>query len=597
VPAWFANAKKNAEKHAERNQQQSADDPEIVRSRFADVPTSGRIERTDDEPRGLSEEQAETRSGAQHGAASGTPGQPEALLEGQAQGEAQGQAQGQAARQASSHARSAAELSRQDASHTAATSAEQATTQAATQAAMQAASQAGQRTITPITVQPDFSGLDRQAFKVLPNDENRDGSAIVPEAQPVARIDAPVLVTPVATPRVREVPAVLASVQTSEQRGGLPAADSLGLPAPTPSPALDAAPASGFAPDAAPASGSEELSAAQLKLRNRLRGLPTVAAENTGNFPAYQANLDTQLVAKEDLFSSDNSVVSATGAFVPLGTTGVMKPISDELLAYHNEGEIYIADADDTTITEHYSQTGEYSEPELVDIPDSRVKSFLGSMGERLTGKKRERLDNPPSSWLGVDARFDARKEGNDIGSWDNFNEENENWNGGAYGGGSFEANVGAMVNLSNELLDKEVWLVALGASESKNEGLNNLIANHESELKNALFINLLGVGMGDLVFTISEGNYRPVLTDHRMQSLIASAAENMAIPMGPVRFPVFTTDGTVALRKGSRAISIMGLGNQTPLGWRWSDDDTSRLKEDNLLDVVAVIGETIKNS
>jgi hypothetical protein len=139
--------------------------------------------------------------------------------------------------------------------------------------------------------------------------------------------------------------------------------------------------------------------------------------------------------------------------------------------------------------------------------------------------------------------------------------------------------------------------LVALGANESKNAGIKHLFALHESELKSALFVNLLGVGIGDLVFTISEGNFRPAQTDHRMQSLIASAAENMAIPIAPVSFTAFATDCTETLNRGGRAISIMGLGQHLPVGWRWTDDDVSRLREDNLQDTTALVLETIKNS
>jgi hypothetical protein len=338
---------------------------------------------------------------------------------------------------------------------------------------------------------------------------------------------------------------------------------------------------------------------ASTQLRSRLRDLPDLSLENTGNIPAQQATLTVEPIAKEDLFSQYDSVVSATGSFVPLGTTGVMKPVGEDLLAYHDDDdEIYISDADDTFIAGRYSQTGEYSEPDLVNIPDSRVKSFFGSVGDRLSVKKKEKLADSPASWLGVDKEFDARKEGHEIGSWDNFaSDEDESWNGGAYGGANHEENVEAMMTLSNELLDKEVWLVALGANESKSAGLANLFANHSSELKSALFINLLGVGTGDLVFTISEGNYRPLQTDHRMQNLIASAAKSMAIPINPVKFSAFSTDCTETLRRGGRAISIIGLKNRVPVGWRWTDDAVARLREDKMMDAAALVIETIKNS
>jgi hypothetical protein len=493
------------------------------------------------------------------------------------------------------------------------------------------------REVVQATLKPDLTGLDRQAFRVLPG-ESRDGTAVIVPVEGElggAAADAVDAADAAAEAEAAFAEADAAAEAIGETYGG-----------------VDSGADSG--------ENSGRLDALQAEMlgdpRSRLRNLPGLAGEGTGAgmgtgvgtgaILAQQATLDAEPVAKEDLFFAEDSVVSPTGAFVPLGTTGVMKPIGEDLLSYSDGGEIYVADADDTTIAERYSRSGEYSEPELMNIPDSRVKSFFGAMGDRFSGKKKEKLNSSPSKWLGVDRGFNARKEGNQIGSWDNFHEDDddawesaggvgagagvggvgvggaggvgaggafgggafgafdeadedadEGWNGGAFGGASHEENVKAVMDLSQGLLDKEVWLVALGAGGSKNAGVVNLFANHSSELKNALFINLLGVGRGNLVFTIAEGNYRPVQTDHRMQNLISGAAQGMAIPVAPVKFSAFATDGTEALKRGGRAISLMGLGNQMPVDWRWADNDVSRLKEDNLLDAVALLIETIKNS
>jgi hypothetical protein len=631
VPLWFVKAKQNAEKKVERRQRDS-DKTEVVRSRFADVPTSGRLQR---EEHNVAEQQV-TAQQAQGGGVSVTEKQPDgqpvaaggaavvggvvaggaaALVGGgvagggaAAAGDATASGQGvpgekaaraSAADVADAYESTAASLSavstsgwierprpivRSEVSGSFAQPAQgavpaqltQGTTpaqgaQGATSAQSPQPAQGTQSThaesaqfaqptrrqTVPVTVAPDFSGLDRQAFKVLPDEENEGNAVIVPGQGKVA-VEDDVLFDDDAL-------AFEADIGGNRQGELFPATART---------------------DGQGRAGKQ----------NRLLDLPTLSMESTGNIPLQQAGFDVQPVAREELFSTEDSVVSATGSFVPLGTTGVMKPVGGELLSYNDEGEIYIHDADDTAISEHYSQTGEYSEPELVNIPESRVKSFLGSVGDRLSGKKKEKLENSPATWLGVDERFDARKEGSAIGSWENFSDD-EDWNGGAYGGAGYEENVKAVVNLSHELLDKEVWLVALGANESKNAGLANLFANHGNELKSALFINLLGVGVGDLVFTVSEGNYRPAQTDHRMQNLISSAAQSMAIPIGPVKFSAFGTDCTETLKRGGRAISIMGLKKRIPVGWRWSDDEVSRLREDNLSDTAALIIETIKNS
>ena len=36
------------------------------------------------------------------------------------------------------------------------------------------------------------------------------------------------------------------------------------------------------------------------------------------------------------------------------------------------------------------------------------------------------------SDWLGVEDDYDAKKSGRGIGSWDNFEDDNDGWKGGA---------------------------------------------------------------------------------------------------------------------------------------------------------------------
>jgi hypothetical protein len=610
MPAWFVKAKKAAEQKAERKRH-DPNEPGIVRSRFADMPVSGRLQRAENDS--VAEEAL--RDGAADVAAQSAAQvavQPAAVAAGESAASSAGVAAPTAVPGVATAPATAPAASQQTAAFAGVSAAAPAGTpvnasiSTAAGAPAPAAAPAPARTLAPIehpelivvsdlaaqgaavernagveqgaptaqrqqaethdvapmTAKPDFTGLDRQAFRVLPAEKKGGVSLVVPaEAAGIVRDDT-IGVKSVVAPAQSDVADTQGVLFTESYER---------------------------APLQAPASEHP---------RNRLRDLPSLSSDGTGNIPIQQATLTTEPVAKEELFSRQDSPVSATGSFVPLGTTGVMKPVGEDLLAYHDDDEIYIADADDTFIAGRYSATGEYSEPDLVNIPDSRVKSFFGSMGDRLSGKKKEKLADSPATWLGVDKSFDARKEGNEIGSWDNFNEnDDESWSGGAYGGASYEENVGAMMNLSNELLDKEVWLVALGANESKNAGLANLFAEHGNELKSALFVNLLGVGAGDLVFTVSEGNYRPAQTDHRMQSLISTAAQNMAIPINPVKFSAFSTDCTETLKRGGRAISIMGLGNQVPVGWRWTDDEIPRLREDKLSDTVALVVETIKNS
>jgi putative aminopeptidase FrvX len=240
----------------------------------------------------------------------------------------------------------------------------------------------------------------------------------------------------------------------------------------------------------------------------------------------------------------------------------------------------------------------------MVQMPDSRVRSFFGNIGDHLGGgsrrkrrNKKDKFEDSPTSRLGVDDDFNARKAGSEIGSWDNFAEDDDEWNGGAFGSGSLDGDLQAMDTLSQELLDKEVWLVALGAHSSAHAGIKALLKEHAHDLRNALFINIDSVGAGDLCFTIAEGTFRSVATDHRLQNLVASSANSLQVDVQPVRFKGFGTDASEALANKVRAISLIGLDRDYPVAWRSTDDRMDILDEAKLQATCDLVYDVIKAS
>jgi hypothetical protein len=338
-------------------------------------------------------------------------------------------------------------------------------------------------------------------------------------------------------------------------------------------------------------------------INDRLQNLPRLSLGDSGMIPTQQAAFDQQASPSEQMHQPSDSLVSSTGSFAPLGATGLMKPVGEELLSYHEDDvDIYIDDSDDSV--GNWAQTsraepGAVTHPQIMDIPQSRTKSFFGGLGDKLSGGKKrgDDLESLPSAWLGVEDDFDARHAGTEIGSWDNFTEEDDDgWKGGAYGGSSDDENREAMQNFSYELIDKEVWLVALGSHENKNAGLKNFLYEHERELRNAFIVNIDSVGAGDLCFTVSEGTFRPLNTDHRLQNVMEAASRSIGADLEPVSFTGYTTDASAALKEGMRAISLLGLGNTLPVGWRWSDDRLDIIEEKNLQNACDVVIEVIKS-
>ncbi len=59
--------------------------------------------------------------------------------------------------------------------------------------------------------------------------------------------------------------------------------------------------------------------------------------------------------------------------------------------------------------------------------PKSRKRGLGG-----LFGRKKKNEQDSMSDWLGVEDDYDAKKSGRGIGSWDNFEDDNDGWKGGA---------------------------------------------------------------------------------------------------------------------------------------------------------------------
>jgi hypothetical protein len=560
VPAWYANAKKKAAEKEARESTGAGGDKASHRSQFADVPLGVNAAK----PNTLNEDGSyiDAPAGAPEGASApfAEAGEGAGMTLGggaSASGASDGGASdggrdtyGASASDGGFRAVYGREAATGDA-HGAATPTSPEDAQAAWQQAQQAAQplsqphgqplgqqsqqDAQQRFVNP---QTDMSGLDTTAFKVL-RDER--GALVVPG---------------------------------QDYKASHGAAPSIRQPAQHDSMRRTAGPA------------------------RRNLNIPSLAPGDSGAIPAQQAAFDEQYVPDDDYGQQSDSLINATGSFAAFGATGTMKPVGEELLLYNEPEDIYIDDADDSHVVDTDMARPYAMDAHRVDIPASRAHSLFGSIGDRLSGKKRqERLEDSASSWLGVDDDFDARREGGAIGSWQNFSAEDEDtWKGGGYGGFSHEENIEAMMMLSSELLNKELWFVALGAKGAGSAGVKALFNEYGNELKNALFINVEAVGAGDLCFTVREGTFRPTNTDHRLQSLVQSSAGAIGVEVAPVSFTSYRTDATEALKQGGRAISIIGLGKDLPVAWNWSDDRADILSEDGIQSAADLLTEMIKS-
>lgn len=216
-----------------------------------------------------------------------------------------------------------------------------------------------------------------------------------------------------------------------------------------------------------------------------------------------------------------------------------------------------------------------------------RRKGLFG----RLTGRsQKKREDEDVSGWLGVDEDFDPRKAGREIGSWDNFGEDKDDddgfgWKGGwagddPIGDPDFAASEAARIRrrvtetIDRDLTEKEVWFVATGSEEVGTFGMQALLHDHGDELKDALIINIDGVGAGQLFWASSEGMARQYRADRRLVALARRVSRETGTVIKPRAYKGLSTDATPALARGFKAMSVMAFDNAgLPVNWHWRTD------------------------
>ena len=134
------------------------------------------------------------------------------------------------------------------------------------------------------------------------------------------------------------------------------------------------------------------------------------------------------------------------------------------------------------------------------------------------------------SDWLGVEDDYDAKKSGRGIGSWDNFEDDNDGWKGGATSsdGASSEDMLSAVASMGDdELLGHDIWFVATGASDCDGAGMKAFLASHRDKLRGVFFINLESVGAGRLSVVTVEGEQQLLKGDRRIMNLVSKVCKH----------------------------------------------------------------------
>lgn len=368
-----------------------------------------------------------------------------------------------------------------------------------------------------------------------------------------------------------------------------------------------------------------------------------------GQLPSLSGEIRTP--ASDDAAQSATSV-SKAGSFASLGMTGAFTPVGDELIENVDPGEIYVDDADDSDYESSLTETGAFAGPGYVEMPKSRVRRFFDRFGKK---KKDEEVS--PQEWLDVDEDFEARSVGAARGGWESFQQDSydetdgyrdydefdENaayggyreidefeddefdsgkrpWQGGAFSrrrlvdrsedpaeaDAPFADDATPEAQISDEIqqvyqfrhpdVNVEVWFVALGSELAGNAGMKAFLAEHGTELRGSVIINLDALGAGDLSLVEKEGKYRRVAASSRMKRYMKKAGQATGTDSSTASIKWAESASSVALRHGFQAMSIVGMDGSKPAYFGQGDDVLENIDSETLYRNADFVMELLKN-
>lgn len=351
--------------------------------------------------------------------------------------------------------------------------------------------------------------------------------------------------------------------------------------------------------------------------------------------------------ARVDAAQSQNTSVSLTGSFAPVGAAGVA-PVGDELIENVDPEEVYVDDADDSVFEEEFTETGAFAGPGYVEMPQSRVGRFFG----KFRRKKKKEEEQSAHEWLDVDEDFDARTAGKARGSWESFRNEEDDWQGGAFDGikarmprredeegeGEFreghsrlsapavshdafaaalaaanaaaeakgekpvseddpyEEDVQQIYSFAAGDINTEVWFVALGSELAGNGGIKAFLAEHASDMRGAVIVNLESLGAGTLSYLEKEGELRQASCSPRMKRFIRKASQASGISILANRIDWRESAASYAQKHRMQAMTLVGMDGNKPARYGEADDIIENIDPDALDRSADMVIELLKN-
>lgn len=243
---------------------------------------------------------------------------------------------------------------------------------------------------------------------------------------------------------------------------------------------------------------------------------------------------------------------------------------------------------------------------EPVQVSGAGEEAPHQTLRDRLRSRRNNQNNDSMADWLGVDEDYDAKARGEQIGSWDNF--DDDGWKGGATRSAETRdgEDQGEDGELQEAVLDMDqanlvahdIWFVAVGASELDHAGARAFVQTYRRDLRGAFLINLDAIGAGQLTLITEEGIGSKRKIDRRLLRTIDRVARDLHVPLNTAPRPWADTDATPAMRQSIRSATIMGCdpGEVAALA-HTAENLPQNVSPDQVAQVNRIVSETIRRS
>lgn len=141
---------------------------------------------------------------------------------------------------------------------------------------------------------------------------------------------------------------------------------------------------------------------------------------------------------------------------------------------------------------------------------------------------------------------------------------------------------------------EADVWLVATGSHESWMGGMRQFLVEHRLDRENTYFLNLEGIGTGDLHMLAEEGMLHALRADPTMLRHARDLADRHGLKEGRMR--AVPTGAYIPLMREMKAMTVMGLDEDgLPPHWNQISDRVLEVEEKSIAQVTAFSDEFIR--